>query len=45
MARLTPVLPAVPSVMSPPGRSRPSAMASVTTCSATRSFTLGGRCQ
>lgn len=40
MARLTPVLPTVPSVTRPLGFSRPSASASVTICSATRSFTL-----
>jgi len=40
MARLTPVLPAVPSVMSPPGFSRPSCRASCTIRRATRSFTL-----
>ena len=40
MARLTPVLPTVPSVTSPPGIRRPSARASRTICSATLSFTL-----
>jgi hypothetical protein len=39
--RLMPVLPAVASVMRPPGAaSRPSAIASATISSATRSFTL-----